>query len=532
MGPKGRNTAIERKFSPPLILNDGVSLAKEIEFPDSFEDMGNRLVREAAEKTGDRAGDGSSCTVLLAYEITRLGMSHLDQQEENVLNTQPVNAMSLKKGISKAVEVVVEEITRRSKPLKTKEEIAQIATISSANPQTGKLIAEAMGKVGKDGLITVEEGAGIETTIQYSEGMEFEKGFASSKFVLSTDKMEAEVQAISGVEDVYILITDYRLSRDADVMDFLKMFAVDNQKKNLVVIAPIIESKALEVLVLNHQRGVINCIAIPAPGFDRRLKEVLEDIAVTIGAKVISQEAGDKLDNVTLEQLGRAEKVWADANKTRIIGGRGDRERIAQRVTQIKSEIEKTTSDWEKHKLNERIARISGGAAIIKVGAVTDIELKDIKERTIDAVEAVKAAVAEGIVAGGGITFLNVREELKKKFGENFDQGVSKDEGLGIKTVYEALHAPFEKILTNAGVNIKEIENQLELGTNKGFDVETEKMVDDMVEAGVVDPAKVLKLSLQHSSSVAMMVLTVEWVLAEKPEKKKDSSEDISSEND
>lgn len=511
LGPKGRNVTIERRFTAPVVWHDGVSIAKEVELPDPFENMGVNLLKEAALKTVDGAGDGTTTSILLAYKFTELGMLQL---------SDGANPMSLKKGIDKAVKVIVQEIAKQAKPLKTTEEITQVATISSASAETGKLIAEAVDKVGKDGLVTVEEGSGIEDTIQYSIGMEFEKGFASPHFVLSEDKIEAEV------EDPYILITDYRISRAADIYDFL-LFLDKNQIKNLFIIAPIIEGEGLEILTLNHKRGALNCLAVNAPGFDKRLKEVLEDIAVVVGAKVVSKEAGDKLEEVTLEQLGKAGKVWADATRTRIIGGAGKKEAILSRITQIKGELEKVTSEWEKFKLNERIARLAGGAAIIKVGAPTEIELKERKERVIDAVEATKAAVAEGIVAGAGITLLNAREILKKEFGETFVNALTEDERKGIKVIYDGLKAPFEKILTNAGAMIKEVESKIKLGTNLGYDVETEQVVD-LIEKGILDPAKVTRLALQNASSVSSMILTSEVVLAEEKLTKTPPSEDES----
>jgi len=403
LGPRGRNVALDRKWGAPNVVHDGVSVAKEIELPDPFENMGAQLVKEAASKTNDVAGDGTTTSTLLTQTMVNLGLKNV---------TAGANPMILKRGIDEAVKEVVSQIKkiRKKIDIKKEEEIVQVATISAGDAEIGKKIAEAIMKVGKDGVVTVEEGKGLQMEIEYKEGMEFDRGYASPYFVTDAEKMVAEV------EDPYILITDKKISAISDLLPFLEKFV--KVSKNLVIIADEVEGEALATLVVNKLRGVFNALVVKAPGFGDRRKEMLEDIAILTGGTVISEELGKKLENIEVEDCGRADKVWADKENCRIIGGKGDEEKIKARIAQIKRQIEETTSEFDKEKLQERLAKLSGGVAVINVGAATEVEMKEKKERVTDAVSATKAALEEGIVAGGGVALLQARKvllDLKKK---------------------------------------------------------------------------------------------------------------------
>ena len=501
LGPKGRNVALDKKWGAPNVVHDGVTVAKEIELPDAFENMGAQLVKEAASKTNDVAGDGTTTATLLAQSIINKGFTTV---------STGINPMILKTGMEQAVSVVVDEIKKMSTKIQDSD-VAKVATISAQSEQIGKLIAQALTKVGKDGVVTVEEGQGIEMSIDYKEGMEFDKGYASPYFVTNPDKMEAEIS------DPYILITDKKIYALQEFLPFLENLV--KVSKNLVIIADDIEGEALATLVVNKLRGTFNTLAIKAPGFGDRRKEMLEDIATLTGGTVISEDTGRKFENVTVEDCGRADKVWADKENTRIIGGKGDPGKLKARITQIRKEIEKSTSDFDKEKLQERLAKLSGGVAIINVGAATEIEMKDKKERVNDAVAATKAALEEGIVPGGGVTLLRARKallKLKQKL-------TNEDQKAGIEILYEALTEPLKRIVRNAGKNeslvLKRVENETSM-EDYGFNVMTEQY-GSMIKAGIVDPAKVTRSAVQNAASVGMMVLTTEALITDIPEPEK-----------
>jgi chaperonin GroEL len=500
LGPKGRNVALDKKWGAPAVLHDGVSVAKDIELSDPFENMGAQLVKEAASKANDVAGDGTTTATLLAQSIVNAGMKAV---------TSGANPMILKSGLQKAVDVAVEEVKKMSKPIKGKQEIEQVATISAADSQIGKMIAEALDKVGKDGVVTVEEGKGLGMEIEYKEGMEFDKGYASAYFVTNSDKMEAEI------ENPYILITDKKISSLQEMLPFLE--SLIKVSKNLVIIADDIDGEALATLVVNRLKGTFNALAVKAPGFGDRRKAMLEDIAILTGGKVISEDMGRKLDSVTLEDCGRADKVWADKDNCRIVGGKGQKAALNARVGQLRSELDNTTSDYDKEKLQERLAKLAGGVAVINVGAATEIELKEKKERVLDAVAATKAAVEEGIVPGGGVTQVRIRKavlDLKKTL-------VLDDEKIGADILYQALSMPIRMIARNAGADdgwvLKVVEE------SKVADYGYNAMTNDfgsMLAAGVLDPAKVTRSALQNGASVAVMILTTECLVTDIPEKK------------
>lgn len=500
LGPKGRNVALDKKWGAPNVIHDGVSVAKDIDLADPFENMGAQLVKEAASKTGDVAGDGTTTATLLAQSIVNAGMKAI---------TAGANPMILKNGLAKGVDAVVEEIKKMSKPIKGKGEIEQVATISAADETIGKMIAEALEKVGKDGVVTVEEGKGLAMEIEYKEGMEFDKGYASAYFVTNADKMESEIN------DPFILITDKKISSLQELLPFLENLI--KVSKNLVIIADEIEGEALATLVVNKLRGTFNAIAIKAPGFGDRRKAMLEDIAILTGGTVISEDTGRKLDSVTLNDCGRADMVWADKDNTRIIGGKGDKALILSRVKQIKTEMDATTSDYDKEKLQERLAKLAGGVAVINVGAATEVELKEKKERVLDAVAATKAAVEEGIVPGGGVTFVRARKvlaDLKKTLDID-------DEKIGIDILFQALSMPVRMIARNAGADdgwvLKTVEDNKTV--DYGYNALTNTF-EPMLAAGIVDPTKVSRSALQNGASVAVMVLTTECLVTELPEKK------------
>ncbi|OGG11704.1 chaperonin GroL [Candidatus Gottesmanbacteria bacterium RBG_13_45_10] len=499
LGPKGRNVALDKKWGAPNVIHDGVTVAKEIELEDPFENMGAQLVKEAASKTNDVAGDGTTTSTLLAQAIVNNGFKNV---------TAGANPMMLKTGMEKGVEAVVAEMKKMSKTVKNVD-VAKVATISAQDEKIGALIAEALSKVGKDGVVTVEEGKGLTMEIEYKEGMEFDKGYASAYFVTNADKMEAEV------EDPYILITDKKISAIADLLPFLEGFI--KISKNLVIIADEIDGEALATLVVNKLRGTFNVLAVKAPGFGDRRKAMLEDIAMLTGGTVISEDTGRKIENVKVDDCGRADKVWADKDNCRIIGGKGSPAALKARVAQIKREIEDTTSDFDKEKLQERLAKLSGGVAVINVGAATEVELKDKKERVNDAVAATKAALEEGIVPGGGVAYLRARNVLAKVR----ETLATDDEKVGIDILYKALGEPIRWIAKNAGADdgwvLKTVEENKVF--DYGFNALTMKF-GSMVDDGVLDPAKVTRTAVQNAVSIGMMILTTEALITDLPEKK------------
>lgn len=502
LGPRGRNVALDRKWGAPNVVHDGVTVAKEIELEDPFENMGAGLVKEAASKTNDDCGDGTTTATLLAQAIISQGLKNI---------AAGANPMLLKRGLEKGLEAVVAELKKMAKPVKGKEEIAQVATISAADPEIGSKIAEALDKVGKDGVVTVEESKGLALEIEYKEGMEFDHGYVSPYFVTIPEKMEAEV------ENPYILITDKKISSVSDLLPFLENLV--KVSKDLVIIADEVEGEALATLVVNKLRGTFNCLAIKAPGFGDRRKEMLEDISTLTGGAVISEDTGRKLDSVTPEDCGRADKVWADKDNCRIIGGKGDPAKIKARIAQIKNEITTTTSDFDKEKLQERLAKLSGGVAQINVGAATEVELKEKQERVKDAVEATKAAVEEGIVPGGGVALLRAKLALEKVTPENDDEKV------GLDILRFTLDQPLRALARNSGADegyaLKEVEEGLKKTRDGdfGFNVLTLKF-GSMLKDGIVDPLKVTRLALQNAISVGAMVLTTESLVTDLPEKK------------
>lgn len=507
LGPKGRNVALDKKWGAPSVVHDGVTVAKEIELEDPFENMGASLIKEAASKTNDKAGDGTTTSTVLAYQIAAEGMKNV---------TAGANPMLVKRGIDRAVKEVLAEIDKRAKPIKDQKEIAQVATISAASSEIGAMIAESLEKVGKDGVVTVEEGKGLILEKEVKEGMEFDKGYASAYFVTVPERMEAEVNS------PYILITDKKISAVADILPFLEN--VVKVSKDFVIIADDIDGEALATLVVNKIRGTFNALAIKAPGFGDRRKAMLEDIAVLTGGTFISEDTGRKLDSVTVEDCGRADKVWADKDNCRIIGGQGDRKSIDSRIEQIKNEMKATTSDFDREKLQERLAKLAGGVVQINVGAATEVEMKEMLERVKDAVEATKAAMEEGIVPGGAITLLDISQKLSTAAMEK--EGANKDEVIGYQVVKEALESPFKALISNSGFDPGElIAKAREVsGSGMGFDINSleDTMTAtpvDMLKAGIVDPAKVVKESLRNAASVASMVLTTECLISDKPEK-------------
>lgn len=498
LGPKGRNVAIDKKWGAPNIVHDGVTVAKEIDLEDPFENMGAQLLKEAASKTNDIAGDGTTTATILAQAIVSEGLKNIQAG---------ANPMVLKRGIEKAITVLVAKLSEMSKKIVAKEEIAQVATISAADTQIGNLIAEALQKVGKDGVVTVEEGKTMEMAVDYKEGMVFDKGFVSPYFVTDSDKME------STIEDPYILITDKKISSAADLVPFLEKFVAVS--KNLVIIADDVDGEALALLVVNKLRGAFNALAIKAPGFGDRRKEMLEDVAILTGGKLISEDTGTKFEAVEVSDLGRAGRVTSDKENTLIVDGKGTKNKIDARVTQIRRQIENTDSEFDKEKLQERLAKLAGGVAVINVGATTEVELKEKKERVIDAVAATKAAIEEGIVSGGEIALLRAAIVLDKVVTEN------EEEALGVKIVKNSLDKPFRKLIQNAGLDegVSLAKVLAEKG-NMGIDV-NDGQIKDLVKAGVIDPVKVTRSALQNAASVAMMIMTTNVLITDKPEPEK-----------
>lgn len=496
LGPKGRNIALDKSWGAPSIVHDGVSVAKEIDLKDPFENMGAQIVKEAASKTNDNAGDGTTTATLLAREMTSEGMKNI---------TAGANPMIVKKGMEKAVKAAVEELKEMKKPIKDKEEISQVASISAGDEEIGEKIAEALEKVGRDGVVTVEEGRGLTIDIEYKEGMEFDRGYASPYFVTDPEKMVTEI------EDPYILVTDKKISSIQDIKAFLEKFV--QASKNLVIVADEVEDDALATLVVNKLKGVINVLAVKAPGFGDRRKEMLEDIAILTGASVISEDTGRTLDSIEVEDLGQAEKIWSDKETTRIIGGKGTNKDIKARVKRIRAQIKDTDSDFDKEKLQERLAKLSGGVAQINVGAATEVELNEKKERVNDAVGATQAAIDEGILPGGGVAFLHAREALDDVKVDN------NDEQIGVDIVKMALEQPVRWLAKNAGEDDGYVLNKILESKKKdyGFNALTGEF-GSMIEFGVLDPLKVTRSALQNAASVAMMVLTTEGLVTDIPE--------------
>ncbi len=500
LGPKGRNVVLERSFGAPTVTKDGVSVAKEIELKDKFENMGAQMVKEVASKTSDVAGDGTTTATVLAQAIVREGMKFV---------ASGMNPMDLKRGIDKAVLGVVEELKKISKPCTTSKEIAQVGAISAnADFDIGKIISDAMDKVGKEGVITVEDGKSLENELDLVEGMQFDRGYLSPYFINNPEKQ------ICVLEDPYILLYDKKISSIRELLPILEQVA--KAGKPLLLIAEEVEGEALATLVVNNIRGILKTCAVKAPGFGDRRKAMLEDMAVLAGGTVISEELGLKLENATLKDLGRAKKVEAGKENTTIIDGAGDKKQIEARVKQIRVQIEEATSDYDKEKLQERVAKLAGGVAVIKVGAATEIEMKDRKARVEDALHATRAAVEEGIVPGGGVAYLRARQALEGKLkGDNHDQEA------GIKIVMKALEEPLRIIVDNAGAEPSVVLNKvLEDKGNFGFNAQTEEF-GDLVQMGVIDPTKVSRTALQNASSVAGLMLTTDAMVAELVEEKK-----------
>jgi chaperonin GroEL len=504
LGPKGRNVALDRKFGSPTITHDGVTVAKEIELEDPFENMGAQLLKEAATKTNDIAGDGTTTSTVLAHSIVSEGLKNL---------AAGYNPMMLKRGIEAATKAVSDAIKDQSIEITTKEDIANVASISAQDRTIGDLIADVMDKVGKDGVVTVEESKGLEFEQEYVEGMQFDRGYISAYFITNPEAMEAVI------EEPYILIHDKKISAATDIVPVLEKL-VQIGKRDLVIIAEDVDGEALATLVLNKLRGMVNVLAVKAPGFGDRRKAMLQDIATLTGGTVISEETGQKLDTTKIEDLGHAEKVVADKDNTTVIGGKGDNSAIKGRIEQIRVEIEKTTSDYDREKLQERLAKLSGGVAIIRVGAATETELKEKKHRVEDALSATRAAVEEGIVPGGGVALINAMVSLDKVKME-YD-----DEQIGVNIVYKALEVPMRKIAENSGkegsVVIETVRQNQKKENNKriGYNVMTD-VYQDMVKGGVIDPAKVTRGALENATSIAAMILTTEALITDIPEKEK-----------
>jgi chaperonin GroEL len=499
LGPKGRNVILDKKFGAPSVTKDGVTVAKEIELKDPTENMGAQLVKEVASKTADDAGDGTTTATVLTQSIFAHGLKNV---------AAGANPMDLKRGIDKAVTAVVAELAKQSKPIKDSNEIAQVATISANNDtQIGDMIADAMEKVGKDGVITVEEAKGTDTEVKTVEGMEFDRGYLSPYFVTNTEKMEAEL------ESPYILIHDKKISAMKDLLPVLE--AIAQTGKPLLIIAEDVEGEALATLVVNKIRGSLKVAAVKAPGFGDRRKAMLEDIAILTGGTVISEERGFKLENATVEYLGSAEKINIDKDNTVVVNGAGNKEDIEARVNQIKAQIETTTSDYDREKLQERLAKLAGGVAILYVGAATEVEMKEKKDRVDDALHATRAAVQEGIVAGGGIALLRTIDALEKVKCENEDQQT------GVNIVRLALESPLRIIVENAGGEGSVIVQKVKEGkADFGYNAREDKY-DNMFEAGIIDPTKVTRLALENAASIASLLLTTECVVSETPEEEK-----------
>jgi chaperonin GroEL len=498
LGPKGRNVVLDKKFGSPQVCSDGVTIAKEIELPDAFENMGAQLLKEAATKTNDAAGDGTTTSIVLAQAIINEGFKNV---------TAGSNPLAIKRGIEKAVNTVVEELKKMSQLVETRERIAQVASLSAHEDAIGQTIAEAMEKVGKDGVITVEESKGLSDEIEYVEGMEFDRGYISPYFITNPDRMEAVI------EDATIIITDKKVSAVADLLPALEKL-LQMGKKDVVIIAEDVDGEALATLVVNKLRGTLNVLAVKAPGFGDRRKAMLEDIAILTGGTVISEETGRKLDSATLDDFGQARRVSSTKDDTTIVEGHGSESAIQARINQIKTQIEDTTSEYDREKLQERMAKLSGGVAVIKVGAATEIELKERKARVEDALSATRSAVEEGIVPGGGVALVRAQRALSSV------TGLSEDETVGISIIRKALEQPLKLIVENAGYEGAVVLNQVkQQADDYGYDAEVGEF-GPMLERGIVDPTKVTRSALQNAASVAAMVLTTESMITEIPEQK------------
>ncbi|MGQ9665605.1 MAG: chaperonin GroEL [bacterium] len=498
LGPKGRNVVLEKKFGAPTITKDGVTVAKEIDIEDKFENVGAQMVKEVASKTSDVAGDGTTTATILAEMIYREGLKTV---------TAGANAMEVKKGIDKAVDTVVESLKKISTPIKDKKEIFQVATISANNDELiGNKIADAMEKVGKDGVITVEEAKGTETTVDVVEGMQFDRGYLSPYFITNPDRMECIL------EDTYILLYEKKISAMKDLLPVLEKVA--QKGKPILIIAEEVEGEALATLVVNKIRGTLQCCAVKAPGYGDRRRAMLEDIAILTGGKLISEDIGIKLENVQMSDLGQAKRVVIDKENTTIVEGAGKKSDIQARITQIKNEIQETKSDYDREKLQERLAKLAGGVAVLNVGASTEVEMKEKKARVEDALHATRAAVEEGIVPGGGVAYIRAIPELEKL-------KLNGDQQIGVNIVKRALEEPARQLAENAGKEGSVIVDQIkkEKG-NVGFNLLTEKF-EDMVEAGIIDPTKVVRTALQNAASIASLLVTTEAVVVEKPEEEK-----------
>ncbi len=496
LGPKGRNVVLDKKFGPPLVCSDGVTIAKEIELPDAFENMGAQLLKEAATKTNDAAGDGTTTSIVLAQSLINEGFKNV---------TAGANPMAIKRGIEQAVASVVEELRGMSQTVETRDRIGQVASLSAHEDAIGETIAEAMEKVGKDGVITVEESKGLSDEIEYVEGMQVDRGYISPYFITNSDRMEAVI------EDAALIITDKKVSAVADLLPALeKLLQVG--RKNVVVISEDVDGEALATLVVNKLRGTLNILAVKAPGFGDRRKAMLEDIAILTGGTVVSEETGRKLDSAVVEDFGQARRVSSTKDETTIVEGRGSEEAIQARINQIKTQIEETTSEFDREKLQERMAKLSGGVAVIKVGAATEIELKERKARVEDALSATRSAVEEGIVPGGGVALVRAQRALDSL------SGLSDDEEVGVNIIRRSLEQPLKLIVENAGSEGAVVLNQVkQQADDYGYDADIGEF-GPMMERGIVDPVKVTRYALQNAASVAAMVLTTESMITEIPE--------------
>ena len=495
LGPKGRNVIIDKKFGSPQITKDGVTVAKEIELEDAVENMGAQLVKEVASKTADQAGDGTTTATVLAQSIYTIGSKNV---------AAGANPMDLKKGIEKAVDAIVKDLKKQSRPITTSNEIAQVATISANNDsEIGKMISSAMDKVGREGVITVEEARGTETEVKTVEGMQFDRGYLSAYFVTNTDKMEVEL------EKPFILISEKKVSSMKELLPVLEVVAQTGRP--LLIISEDVDGEALATLVVNKIRGALKVAAVKAPGFGDRRKAMLEDIAILTGGTVIAEERGFKLENATIEYLGQADKIIIDKDNTTIVNGSGSKDDINNRVNQIKSQIENTTSDYDREKLQERLAKLSGGVAILYIGAATEVEMKEKKDRVDDALHATRAAVEEGIIAGGGVALIRAIGSLDKLKGENEDQMT------GINIIRQAVESPLRTIVANAGGEASVVVNAVRAGKDDyGYNAREDKY-ENMIAAGIIDPTKVTRLALENAASIAGLLLTTECVIADKP---------------
>jgi chaperonin GroEL len=499
LGPRGRNVAIDKKWGPPTVTHDGVTVAKEIELENPFQNMGAQMLKQAATKTNDVAGDGTTTATILAQAMVTEGLRNV---------TAGANPMLIKRGIERATDAAVAEIRRIATPVNGREDLERIAAISANDAEIGKLFAEAMEKVGKDGVITVEESKTLKLEVEYTEGMLFDRGYISPYFITNTERMLAEV------EEPYILITEKKISSIQDMLPVLEQL-IQSGRKELVIIAEDVDGEALGTLVVNRLRGILNVLAIKAPGFGDRRKEMLRDLAILTGAEVISDELGKKLENTTIEDLGRARRVVSNKDETTIVEGRGSEDEIKARINQIRAQMEETTSDYDREKLQERLAKLSGGVAVVKVGAATEVELKEKKARVEDALQATRAAVEEGVVPGGGVALLAAARALDAL-------KLEPDMQVGVEIFKRALEEPTRQLVNNAGLEgsvvVQNLRERQKKNPNEGFDVVTEQYTD-LVKAGIIDPAKVTRSALENAASVAAIILTTDALVSERPEK-------------